>query len=110
MEQELLIKLIGLLVKQNPKEEEIATESIKIAVLQRGWVVIGRYTEKGDYCFLSDAYVIRKWGTSEGLGELALKGKQKETVLEKTGIVKFHKLTSVALIDAPHKSWNDILI
>ena len=79
---------------------------IKIVILQRGWVVIGRYSEDGEYGVLNDAYVIRRWGTSEGLGELALQGKQSETKIEKTGVVKFHKLTSVATIDCDFKLWD----
>lgn len=82
---------------------------IKIIILQRGWVVIGRYLEDGDYGILNDAYVIRRWGTTEGLGQLALQGKQNETELEKTGIVRFHKLTSVAFIDCDFLKWDDKL-
>lgn len=81
-------------------------DGIKIVILQRGWVVIGRYHEDGDYGVLVDAYVIRRWGTSEGLGELALQGKQKETKLDKTGVIRFHKLTTVALIDCNEDMWN----
>ena len=82
---------------------------IRIAVLQRGWVVIGRYTEDGEYGILNDAYVIRRWGTSEGLGQLALQGKQADTILEKTGVVRFLKLTSVMLIDCETKKWKNEL-
>lgn len=78
---------------------------IKIAVLQRGWVVVGKYSEEEEYCHLDDAYVIRRWGTSEGLGELALGGKQDETVLDKTGKVTFHKLTSVFFIECNEDVW-----
>ena len=86
---------------------EVCESPIKIVILQRGWVVIGRYAEiENDMCVLTDAYVIRRWGTSEGLGQLALEGKQSETKLEKTGVVKFHKLTTVAMIDCDTKKWN----
>jgi len=87
-------------------KDELKSSEIKIVILQRGWVVIGRFREDSEYGYLTDAYVIRRWGTSEGLGELALKGKQSETKLEKTGLVKFHKLTSVALIDCDFNKWD----
>jgi len=91
-------------------EEENNNLPIKIVILQRGWVVIGRYSEEeNDMCVLTDAYVIRRWGTSDGLGQLALNGKQSETKLEKTGIIKFHKLTSVGFIDADFNIWDKIL-
>lgn len=83
---------------------------IKIVILQRGWVAIGRYEEEeNDMCVLSDAYIIRSWGTSKGLGELALEGKQENTKLDKTGTIRFHKLTSVGIIDCVDSKWEDKL-
>jgi hypothetical protein len=94
--------------EQKYQSENFTGSKIKIAILQRGWVVIGEYSENGDECILRNASVIRKWGTSEGLGELAIKGKQTETKLDKTGVVRFNKLTSVALIDCD-KIWENQL-
>ena len=81
-------------------------DKIKIVILQRGWVYIGRFSQEGDMCTLTDAYNIRKWGTTKGLGQIALKGKQEDTQLDKTGKVTFHILTSVAIIDVNQKLWN----
>ena len=78
---------------------------IKIAILQRGWIYIGKFSQEGSTCKLENAYNIRRWGTSEGLGELALKGKQEETKLDKVGTVTFHELTSVCLIDVNEEVW-----
>lgn len=80
-------------------------DGIKIVILQRGWVVIGKYHQDGEYGVLTDAYVIRRWGTDEGLGQLAREGKQEETKLEKTGTIRFHELTSVAMIDCDEGKW-----
>lgn len=79
---------------------------IKIVILQRGWVVIGRYSEDGEYGVLTDSYVIRNWGTNKGIGQLALEGKQSGTDLDKAGLIRFHKLTTIALIDCDKKLWN----
>ena len=89
------------------KKGEGELTPIKIVILQRGWVVIGRYSEDGEYGVLNDAYVIRRWGTSEGLGQLALDGKQSETKLEKTGVIRFHKLTTVAEINCDFSKWDN---
>jgi hypothetical protein len=90
-----------------PKTE--SNSEIKIVILQRGWVVIGRYSEEeNDMCVLTDASVIRIWGTTKGIGELALNGKQSSTELDKTGLVRFHKLTSVAIIDCDSSKWTDL--
>ena len=87
-------------VDQSPKNSDI-----KIVILQRGWVMIGRYSEEGDKCSLDDAMVIRRWGTTDGLGQLALKGKQTDTKLEKAGHVDFNILTVVATINCKDQLW-----
>ena len=71
----------------------------KIVVLQRGWVVVGLVEEDGDKIVIHDAAVVRRWGTSKGLGELAAKGPLPETVLDPAGRVEAHKLAVVLTID-----------
>jgi hypothetical protein len=90
--------------------DEPRNSNIKIVVLQRGWVVIGRWTQDGDNCALDNAYVIRKWGTTKGLGELALEGKKSGTTLDRTGRVEFNILTVVAVINAKEELWDKELV
>jgi len=83
---------------------------IKIVVLQRGWSAVGIYERKGSDCKLHNASIIRRWGTSEGLGELALNGPLKETKLDKChGVVEFNNLTSVLTIACKEESWKNKL-
>jgi len=93
-------------IRYLPVQEE---SSIKIVILQRGWVMIGRFSKEGYDCTLTNAYVIRRWGTSRGLGELAEEGEKSETVLDKAGTVKFDYLTVVATIDCDEKKWSKII-
>lgn len=90
--------------------DEPKNSNIKIVILQRGWVFIGRWKEDGDQCALDNAYSIRVWGTTSGLGQLALEGKQSSTKLDKAGRVEFHRLTIVATINAREDLWNSELI
>lgn len=96
-------------VLKGTESTEPKNSDIKIIVLQRGWVMIGRYSKNGDTCTLENAYVIRTWGTTEGLGELALKGKQSGTKLDKAGHVEFHVLTVVATINCDDSKWDSEL-
>ena len=73
---------------------------VRILVLQRGWIVVGGYSEIGDECILRDASVIRRWGTTRGLGEL-VNGPLKDTVLDPVGIVRAHRLAVVMQIECP---------
>lgn len=79
---------------------------IKIVILQRGWCMVGRFEKKDSDCKLFEASVIRKWGTTKGLGELAQNGPLEDTNLDPChGLVEFDYLTVVAMISCDEKSW-----
>lgn len=80
------------------------TGNIKIAILQRGWIFVGRFSKVGSDCKLENAYNIRNWGTTKGIGEL-VDGPTSKTVLDATPTVNFHEMTIVALIDVDEKGW-----
>jgi hypothetical protein len=105
----------------NPKIEEIVIDGktyvpkgsevkqyegdVKIVVLQRGWVYIGRLERNGNDCKLHNAYCIRVWGTTKGLPEL-VNGATSKTTLDKCdGVVEFDYLTVVYTITVNAKSW-----
>jgi hypothetical protein len=82
------------------------TKDIKIVILQRGWVMVGEFCKVGSDCSLTNAAVIRYWGTSKGLGEIAENGPiPKKTILDKCPTIRFHELTIVATIDCVGEKW-----
>jgi len=83
----------------------VATDSpVKLVVLQRGWNVVGRYHVDGEQVTITDAKVIRRWGTTRGLGEL-VEGPTSETVLDPAGTVRAHLLGVVLTVDADADAW-----
>jgi hypothetical protein len=88
-------------------------EDIRIVVLQRGWVLVGRYSEEMDRGYLDGASVIRKWGTEHGLGQL-VSGPVKEgcngpTILDKcNGRVEFLLGTTILMLYCEADKWVDI--
>ena len=62
----------------------------KIVVMTSGWVVMGDVTEHNDQLTINDASVIRVWGTTAGLGEIALNGPTPTTVLDPAGVVEVY--------------------
>lgn len=82
--------------------------SVKIVVLQRGWVVVGYVTETPDRIYIDNARIIRTWGTTKGLGEL-VNGPTPETKLDPAGLVEAHPLTVVLMIVADLASWEETL-
>jgi len=80
---------------------------LRIVILQRGWVMVGRLERNGEDCKLHAAAVVRKWGTTNGLPELASNGPLPNTVLDHcTGTVEFHWLTVIATIACDESKWS----
>jgi len=82
-----------------------APSEVRIVILQRGWVMVGRWSQDGETVTLDDARVIRRWGTTKGLGELR-SGPKPQTTLDPAGRVQFHILTMVASLDAEAAGWS----
>ena len=107
--EEISINGTQYVPKGSEKEKDYDGE-IKIVILQRGWIMIGKWERVGNDCKLHNASIIRKWGTTEGLGELAKKGKLADTVLDKChGEVCFDYLTVVASISVKEGVWQKSL-
>lgn len=67
---------------------EVAESEIKIVVLDRGWVVVGYVSYKDGFTFIDRGAVIRNWGTTRGLGEIAADGPTANTNLDFCPTVK----------------------
>ena len=82
------------------------TGDIKIVILQRGWVYIGRFErDVNGLCKLHNSSCIRTWGTTKGLPEL-VNGATSSTKLDKCeGIVEFDWLTVVHTITVNQEKW-----
>jgi len=105
---EVEINGVQYIRKDSVVEFKEFTGDIKIVVLQRGWVYIGRFERSGNDCKLHNAYNIRIWGTTKGLPEL-VNGVTSSTKLDKCeGIVEFDWLTVIHTITVNKEKWNQI--
>jgi len=105
---EVEINGVQYIRKDSIREIKEFTGEIKIVVLQRGWVYIGRFERIGNDCKLHNAYNIRSWGTTAGLPEL-VNGATSSTKLDKCeGIVEFDWLTVIHTITVNSAKWNQI--
>ena len=82
---------------------------IKIVILQRGWVFVGKFERSENDCKLTNAKNIRRWGTTKGLGEIANGGPTDKTVLDDAGTVEFDYLTVVATLSCNQEKWEQLL-
>ena len=58
-----------------------------IVVMTQSFVACGNLVNTDSGIVLNNAAIIRQWGTTEGLGQLALKGKTSSTILDYYGIM-----------------------
>ncbi len=79
---------------------------MQIVILQRGWVVIGDYSVKNGECLLTDAAIIRIWGTTKGLGEIAEKGPTSTSKIDRCPDLRFHPMTVIARMDVNDSKWS----
>jgi hypothetical protein len=92
--------------KQAAKKKGAAAKpDVRILILQRGWVFVGKYKKVGTEVTLSDARCVRKWGTTRGLGEIALGGPTTNTILDDGGTVRCHELVVVGSLDCVAEKW-----
>lgn len=83
----------------------LTTGDIRIVILQRGWVAVGRFEQNGNYCKLTEANIIRQWGTTKGIGEIAINGPTSKTILDRCSDIRFHELTVIASIECVESAW-----
>lgn len=81
---------------------------IRIVTLQRGWMVVGRYAEDGDRVVVTDASVVERWGTTDGIGQLARSGPLSDSRLRKVGTVRTHILAVLHTIDCDPSKWTSL--
>ena len=77
----------------------------RIVILNRGWCAVGDFSQDGDMCTLENASIIRRWGTTKGLGEIASGGPTSKTVLDPCPTLRFHILTTIGMIDCAKEKW-----
>jgi hypothetical protein len=85
--------------------EREKSQDIRIVVLHRGHVVVGRYSRDGEYIVIDDASVVRIWGTTRGLGEIAAGGPTEKTVLDACPQVRVHHLVEIMSIQCEVEKW-----
>ena len=70
----------------------------KIVTIAAGHVVVGKEVSRDATVLrMTDCSIIRRWGTTEGLGELCLKGRTPNTITDPMGDVEI-PMNSVIMI------------
>ena len=91
--------------KPSPSPDKGSNEGLNIVILDRGFVYVGDVTVSEGWLVISDARNIRRWGTTQGLGELALNGPQPETKLDMGGTIKAPMHAVIGLLKCEVSKW-----
>ncbi len=77
-----------------------------IIVIDNSFVFLGEliYIDNDNFT-IANCYNIRKFGTNKGLGQIAIEGVQKETILDSFGIITFPKSRMLFKIKCTHESF-----
>ena len=87
-------------------KEVCSLKGFAIAVLDRGFVYVGNCELSDEWLVIKNARNVRRWGTTNGLGELALNGPLEKTVLDDVGVVRVPRRALIHLIDTEGEKWN----
>lgn len=82
-----------------------------IVILDRGHVLVGDVTVKGlsggcgGWIETRNASVVRIWGTTRGLGQIAREGPTTETVLDPIGVIRSPINALIGVVDCDETKW-----
>ncbi len=76
-----------------------------ILILEAGNALVGELVDEGASVGLNNAYVIRRWGTTKGLGEIAYGGPTDKTRLDPCPPIRTHVLKVVFRMDCNDAAW-----
>lgn len=77
-----------------------------IAVLERGFVYVGQCSIWNDWLTIEGARCVRRWGTTQGLGQLAAEGPTPKTVLDAPGTIEAPLNSVIHLIRCTPEHWS----
>jgi hypothetical protein len=95
-----------LIVNGEKYEKVTDTGNLKILNLPYGNNIVGRIALDDDKYIVSSAAVIRRWGTTRGLGEIANNGPTSETILDDCPNLTIHKTAVIYLMDCEEDKWD----
>lgn len=81
------------------------SSQFQIVILDRGFVLVGDVTLQDDWVVTRNASIIRRWGTTKGLGEIALHGPLQSTVLDPIGEMRSPLRALIGLVTCERDKW-----
>lgn len=87
----------------------VYNDGFQIAVLDRGFVYIGDVCHiPGEGIIITNAWNLRRWGTTAGLGQLALHGPTPQTEMDPVGTVTVMQHAVLHFVSTARDCWKKI--
>ena len=90
----------------------MSVEGIKILVLDRGWVLVGRVSRHPELAFhwrVTDCRCIRLWGSERGLAQIAREGPTGQTKLDDPCDLSVPYRAVLQILDVEESKWESHL-
>jgi hypothetical protein len=81
---------------------------IEIVILDRGWIVVGKVDITGEEVTISNCAVVRYWGTTKGLGEIAENGPTEKTILDRAPTIRTALHAVIWRMDVSQEKWSSL--
>ncbi len=78
---------------------------LSLVVADRGFVWVGEAITTADWVEIKNARCVRRWGTANGLNQLAKEGPLKETKLDAPADLKVSRKALIAIIPCEAEKW-----
>ena len=85
--------------------EQNEDHGLALVVADRGFVWVGKVRTTSDWVEIEAGRAVRRWGTSEGLNELANKGPLTNTRLDAAADLKVNRKALIAIIPCEVDKW-----
>lgn len=85
--------------------ENTENHGLALVVADRGFVWVGKAVTDPEWVHIEGARCVRRWGTTEGLNELAAKGPLTNTRLDAPADLKVSRKALIAIIPCEAEKW-----
>lgn len=86
-------------------ETKTETHGLSLVVADRGFVWVGQVETTEDWVVITGGRAVRRWGTTEGLNQLANNGPLSGTKLDAPADLKVSRKALIALIPCEAEKW-----
>ena len=78
---------------------------MQIFIMEDRNICVGEFVDDGMTIGLDNAFVIRRWGTTKGLGEIAYGGPTNKTILDPCPPIRTHVLKVLFRMECNAEAW-----